>query len=150
VIDTTPPTLTVGTNKTINAGDSFSFSTPVATDTCGTASFTTLSTITNNLLNPIYDVTRTWRATDACGNAATNQQTISVIAALRRVSLVSAQSRLLALRWPGYSTNDYRLEASVDLKKWSPAGIVPLLTNGWCFIQVPMTGAQKFFRLVNT
>jgi uncharacterized protein affecting Mg2+/Co2+ transport len=150
VRDTTPPTLTVGTNKTITVGAAFGFDNPIATDLCGSASFSPLSTVTNNILTPIYDVTRSWRATDACGNATTNQQTISVIAALPRVSLVSAQSQKMMLRWPAYCTNDYRLEVSVDLKKWSPAGITPVLSNGWCIIQVPMTGPQKFFRLVNT
>jgi len=149
VNDTMAPILTVGTNRTINAGAAFNFDTPVATDTCGTATFSLLGTVTNNILTPIYDITRSWRATDACGNATTNQQTISVIAALPRVSLVSAQSRMMTLRWPAYAT-DYRLEFSVDLKKWSPAGIVPVNSNGWCIVQVPMTGPQKFFRLVNT
>ncbi|MFM1770281.1 MAG: hypothetical protein RJA22_2810, partial [Verrucomicrobiota bacterium] len=81
--DTLPPTLTCLSNRTVECTAPWDFNPPSATDNCsGTnVSFTILSTITN--ANPAcpgtFSATRTWRATDACGNAATCSQTISVL-----------------------------------------------------------------------
>jgi hypothetical protein len=77
VNDTTPPVLTVGSNQTVNWGDSWQFNDPVATDNCGPATVSILSTVTN-LLGTNLVVTRTWQATDPCGNATTNQQAITI------------------------------------------------------------------------
>jgi hypothetical protein len=149
VRDTTPPVLIVGTNRTIVAGTPLVFDPATATDACGTATVTVLGTQTNNLAFPIYRVTRIWWAADECGNATTNSQTIAVVAGLPQVSLVSVQSGVLTLRWPAYAT-DYRLEASLDLKKWSPPGLAHRFSNGWWYVGVQISGPRQYFRLVNT
>jgi len=78
VQDTTAPTITCVANKSVEAGSAFSFDQPTATDTCGTNSISIVSTVTNTA-GCSYAVTRTWRATDACGNAAQCSQTINVV-----------------------------------------------------------------------
>jgi hypothetical protein len=74
-VDITPPTITCAANKTIECNVAFNFDPPTATDTCdGTITPTIVSTVTN----ADGSQTRTWRATDICGNQATCTQTISV------------------------------------------------------------------------
>jgi hypothetical protein len=77
VQDTTPPTLTVGANRSVVDGQSWSFDQPTAVDNCSTATITVLSTVTNFMASNMF-VTRTWVATDACGNSSTAAQTIIV------------------------------------------------------------------------
>src|SRR5204862_13179 len=70
VTDTTPPTIGgQGANATIECTATPSFTTPTATDACGTTTVNQLSDVTtqgscaNN-----YTEVRTWDAVDACGN----------------------------------------------------------------------------------
>src|SRR5438445_6881496 len=53
---------------------------PTASDTCGNVTVPVVGTVTN--LNAhcgnTFDATRTWRATDACGNTAECSQTVTV------------------------------------------------------------------------
>ncbi|MFV8343371.1 T9SS type A sorting domain-containing protein [Flavobacterium sp. XS2P39] len=76
VTDNTVPTITCVANKTIECNAEFIFDPPTATDSCsGTATITIVSTVTN----ADGSQTRTWKATDACGNeSAPCSQTISV------------------------------------------------------------------------
>ena len=80
VEDHTPPTITCVPNKTVECASAWSFDAPTATDSCGNVTLTILNTVTNTTghCGNTFDVTRTWRATDACGNSATCVQTISV------------------------------------------------------------------------
>ncbi|TAL06076.1 MAG: HYR domain-containing protein [Verrucomicrobia bacterium] len=78
VVDTTAPTITCATNKSVEAGAAFSFDAPTATDIGGTNTISIVSTVTNTV-GCNYNLVRTWRATDACGNSATCSQTISVV-----------------------------------------------------------------------
>ena len=78
VRDTTPPTLTCQPDKTVSLGQAWSFDQPLAADTCGTAKVEVVSTTTNVLSQTTVAVTRTWKATDACGNVATCQQTVTI------------------------------------------------------------------------
>jgi hypothetical protein len=68
VVDTTPPTLTCATNKTVQCGTPWTFDLPVATDNCCTnPSISVVSTITNG--TPCdYTISRTWVAIDCCQN----------------------------------------------------------------------------------
>lgn len=72
--DVIPPTVTCGANKTIDCTAPVEFDPPTATDNCDASSMVeVVSTSADGL-------TRTWRATDACGNTATCSQTITISA----------------------------------------------------------------------
>ncbi len=77
-IDTTPPTISGLTNKSVNCGDTLSFDTPFISDACCGTNFSVLITTATNSSNPLM-VTRTWRATDCCNNMATNSQTLTIL-----------------------------------------------------------------------
>ncbi|NNT72403.1 gliding motility-associated C-terminal domain-containing protein, partial [Flavobacterium sp. IMCC34852] len=49
-----------------------------ATDNCGTATVAMVETIIQGNCPSNYEITRTWTATDACGNTSTQTQTIGV------------------------------------------------------------------------
>src|SRR5205814_3665954 len=74
------PTITCVPNKTVECTSTWTFDAPTASDTCGTATITILSTVTNlaGHCGNTFDTTRTWQATDACGNTADCSQTVSV------------------------------------------------------------------------
>ncbi|MDB6032480.1 MAG: hypothetical protein JWM16_2818, partial [Verrucomicrobiales bacterium] len=83
VMDTTPPQFTGCQDKTVAYGSAWSFDNPAVMDNAdgGNIVAVILSTITNTsgFCGRSYSVTRTWRATDQCGNAATCNQTVSVM-----------------------------------------------------------------------
>ncbi len=95
VQDITPPTLTVGPNRIVAAGQPWSFDQPTAVDTCSAATVTVLSTVTN-LRSATMSVTRTWVATDACGNSSSAAQTIIVKLAAPTI-LSPPQSQTVAI-----------------------------------------------------
>src|SRR5262249_12352715 len=68
----------VGPNGTVNCPATPSFSSPTATDNCGTATLTFADTPLAAVCPAISVVKRTWTATDNCGNTSTASQTISV------------------------------------------------------------------------
>jgi hypothetical protein len=156
VADTTPPALSTLTNKTISAGGPLVFDTPNATDTCGSASVSVASTVTNALTGGAFNVVRAWRATDACGNQSTttSAQTITVNAApqtLQRLTISANGATGILLRWPTNAA-DYRLEcaATTDAKRWYPVAASVIVTNGECRVYVQKTAGCQFFRLANT
>jgi hypothetical protein len=72
-VDTDKPIITCSPDKTIDCDAEIVFDTPTATDNCsGVLEIVVVSTSTDGL-------TRTWKATDACGNEATCSQTITVL-----------------------------------------------------------------------
>jgi uncharacterized delta-60 repeat protein len=85
VLDTTPPAFTCPTNKTVQCGAIWTFDTPTATDNCSPATaagpgflpLTIINTVTNGTCPMV--ITRTWRATDACGNTNTCSQSVTVL-----------------------------------------------------------------------
>jgi hypothetical protein len=153
VEDTTPPTLTTCTNKTIGAGQPLVFDTPTATDAGGACVVTVVTTTTNTYANGSYSVTRTWCATDACGNMCpSTSQTISVAApvvavpALDRLT-ISATAGGVLLRWPTNAAN-YRLESAAMMNlRWTPVRVTPVVTNGEHQVTLPMNAPSQLFRL---
>ena len=79
VVDTTPPVLVCSGNKTVECTAPWTFNTPTATDTCGTNSIVIVGTVTNPACGNTFSATRTWRATDACGNQSICTQTVTVV-----------------------------------------------------------------------
>ena len=77
-IDNTPPVITCVPDKTADCGEAWSFDPPEASDTCGSAIVTIVSTLTNSGAGGAYTATRTWIATDTCGNSAQCSQTVLV------------------------------------------------------------------------
>jgi len=80
VTDTTAPVISgVGSNGTVECPGMPSFSTPSASDACDPAPSLTFNDETTPGPCPqAYSVTRTWTATDACGNSSMASQTITV------------------------------------------------------------------------
>ncbi|HEX5221955.1 MAG TPA: hypothetical protein VFZ59_20500 [Verrucomicrobiae bacterium] len=151
VQDTTPPVLSGCPNKTVYAGNALVFDAPTASDPCSTPIVSVVSTTTNYPNAEVCAVTRTWTATDACGNVAANQaQTITVLPPLlTKLEIVRLSDTNLLLRWPTNAVG-YRLEWSSDLKNWSPVAITPIQTNGQFRVYTSATEPPRFFRLVNT
>ncbi len=77
VVDTIAPSLSCAPDQTVPPGVEWSFQAPVASDLCGAVSVVILSTVTNIQVTGI-SFSRTWRATDACGNANTCSQVVTM------------------------------------------------------------------------
>ncbi|NOS70944.1 MAG: HYR domain-containing protein [Verrucomicrobia bacterium] len=78
-IDTIPPTIFCAPNKTVQLGTIWSFDAPVALDSCCGTNITisVFGTVTN--AGPCgQNLTRTWIATDCCGNFAACSQTVTI------------------------------------------------------------------------
>src|ERR1044071_4347185 len=79
-IDTTAPTISCAGNKTNECGvGSLTFDEPTASDTCGTVTVSVTGTITNQTGGNTFVATRTWAATDGCGNSKSCSQTIALL-----------------------------------------------------------------------
>ena len=80
VIDDTPPVISgVGSDATIECPAVPQFSNPSASDLCDPNPGLTFADVTSPGACPQeYSVTRTWTATDECGNSSTASQTITV------------------------------------------------------------------------
>ncbi len=77
VVEGQLPTLTCGSNRTVEAGTAWNFDTPTATGTNVTV--TVVGTVTNLGCGLSLSATRTWVATDIIGNQATCSQTVTVV-----------------------------------------------------------------------
>jgi len=82
VRDTTAPVVTCPPNRSVPAGDPWSFIQPTATDGCGATTVLAVGTVTNIIGSNTFVVTRIWEATDACGNKSTCQQSIAVLGSM--------------------------------------------------------------------
>jgi hypothetical protein len=78
VVDTIAPSWLCAKNQTVECGTSWAFASPAFLDVCGTAIVSILSTVTNPGCGAAFTATRTWQATDDCGNASQCSQTVTV------------------------------------------------------------------------
>ena len=80
VVDTTPPVISALPDpSTIECPATPSFGTPTATDACDpNPGLTSTDVTTPGTCAQSFSVTRTWTATDACGNQSAASQTINV------------------------------------------------------------------------
>ncbi len=78
VEQTNPPVLTCANSKTVPCGSSWSFDTPTVSNGCFNSNSISLTymTVTNGVC-PLV-ATRTWMATDPCGNTASCSQTVTL------------------------------------------------------------------------
>ncbi|MBK7761991.1 MAG: hypothetical protein IPI46_01290 [Bacteroidetes bacterium] len=80
VVDNTAPTISaLPPTSTIGCPATPSFATPTVSDLCDANPSLTFSDASTPACFSSYSVTRTWLATDACGNTATATQTINVV-----------------------------------------------------------------------
>jgi hypothetical protein len=79
VHDTLPPVIVCASNKTVQCGTPWAFDPPAATDNCGSATISLISTATNSPPGNRFTVTRCWAATDSCSNRSTCCQVVTVI-----------------------------------------------------------------------
>jgi hypothetical protein len=80
VVDTTPPVISaLPAPSTIQCSGSPAWTTPTATDNCSTPTLTFTDVTTPGSCPNNYSITRTWTATDACGNVANASQTFNVV-----------------------------------------------------------------------
>ncbi len=79
VVDTTPPAITCAPDKFVNCQGAWSFDPPTALDVAaGTnVSIVIQSTVTNGTCGVNFTATRTWLATDLCGNSSTCSQVVT-------------------------------------------------------------------------
>ena len=80
LIDDTPPVLgALPADQTINCGDTPNFIQPTVSDACSANINLTFSdNTTNGACEGDYSITRTWTATDDCGNQSTVSQTFII------------------------------------------------------------------------
>jgi hypothetical protein len=105
VVDVTPPTISaLPAASTINCPAVPVFTTPTASDDCGTVTLTFTDNVDNS--DPCAVVhTRTWTATDNCGNTATASEQITVVDVLPpTISTLPAASVINCPATPAFTT----------------------------------------------
>jgi hypothetical protein len=81
IVDTQPPNITCEESKEVQCGTDWAFDIPTAVDKCdlNNVLIEVVSTVTNAVNPNLVTATRTWRATDTCGNSSFCNQTVSQI-----------------------------------------------------------------------
>jgi uncharacterized repeat protein (TIGR01451 family) len=79
VMDTAAPTLQLSKSKIVECGTAWSFDPPTSSNL--NISISTLTTVTNDseFCSHTFEVTRTWRVIDQCGNGTNCSQTLTVM-----------------------------------------------------------------------
>src|SRR5439155_1507549 len=103
VLDTTGPVINCGNAKTVEIGTAWTFDSPTASDLGGTnITIAIVSTVTNTSghCGKTFDATRTWQATDPCGNFSRCSQTVTVVDTTAPVITCSANKTVeLGTAW---------------------------------------------------
>jgi len=147
VADTTPPSIVCPPDSTVQAGTAWTFTPPAASDNSGVVTVQVLKTVTNVTSQTACSVTRTWLATDACGNTNTCQQTVAITSeAPPLLDLKWANSGTLMLTW---TATGCQLESSDSLSSpnWGAMTVTPLINNGKNTVQFAPGPTRKFYRL---
>ena len=79
VVDTSAPELTIPADYTAECSDEHPMDDASATDNCGDVTIDLVEETTQGSCTGEYTITRTFTATDDCGNATTATQTITII-----------------------------------------------------------------------
>ncbi len=93
VVDTNPPVIVCVPNKSVETGASWTFDLPAVSDECGAATLSVVSTITNGTCGKTFVATRTWKATDACGNESTNCSQVVTVEDTTAPTIVCAPNK---------------------------------------------------------
>ena len=151
VQDTTPPTLTGVSNKTVTCGTAWSFDEPIALDACCGTNLTLsiASTVTNGNLCQT-SIARTWQATDCSSNSVTFSQTVTLTEPTPVVLSVHLAGALVTLTWSSPLGRTNWVEYIVDLQgtNWTVltnfigSGGSQIITDG------PISAtAKRFYRV---
>lgn len=133
VADIAPPLISGLSNKFVACDQAWDFDEPTAMDACSTNSIAILATITNDLC-PLV-VTRSWSATDACGNVSSFSQTVTVTPAAAP-TLTGAKNKSVVC------TNAWDFDAPIALDACGggvPVEIVGTVTNSLCPLSLTRT-----------
>ena len=79
IVDTTAPVLTIPSDYTAECSDEHPMDDATATDNCGEVTITVEEETTPGACAGDYVITRTFTATDECGNATTDTQTVTIV-----------------------------------------------------------------------
>jgi uncharacterized repeat protein (TIGR03803 family) len=129
IADTTPPYIVCGTNRTVECGTPWTFDSPATyDDCCGTnVTITVLDTTTNGSCPQL--VTRTWQATDCCGNPTNCSQTVTIVDTTPpTISCAGDKTVECGTAWvfDPPSVSDICSGTNITLS------IINLVTNGFC------------------
>jgi hypothetical protein len=82
VVDTTPPIIVCGTNRTVVCGTNWDFDLPQISDACcpsNTLTVVAFDTAVTNSDHCVTVFTRTWQVADCCTNTASCSQSVTVV-----------------------------------------------------------------------
>ncbi len=104
--DTTPPVIACPHDKTVECGSVWAFDQPSAVDACcgNNVSIALLSTFTNSLQKCSTAISRTWSATDCCGNSNTCVQTVTITDTTPPVFATSCVTNVIMLGGNNFTT----------------------------------------------
>jgi hypothetical protein len=122
-VDTIPPSITCAGPQTIECPATPAFPAPTVIDACDPNPSVTFSDAATGVCPQGYSVTRTWTATDDCGNSASCTQTITVNAAIELTIRRLGDGRM-QLTSIGRPNETYRIQISTDLMNWTDLGSV--------------------------
>jgi uncharacterized repeat protein (TIGR01451 family) len=136
MVDTTAPTITCASNKTVELGSVWTFDEPATSD-ASVVIVSVVSTVTNSAsCGAGFVATRTWSAVDACGNS--NQCAQTVTAADRTAPTITCASNKTV---EAGSVWDFDEPVVSDLSSFTVTVVSTVRTPMWCVSQAVRTWA---------